>query len=123
MAIIDPVVLEGRGNRDFLGCVRLQYRDVKAGDTCAPIKIARYSDRSVQVSGTYSGATVAIQGTCEEDTNYATMTVDGTTELTFSSGVKSKFIMEATAYTKPVVTAGDGSTSVTITFMCRGQVA
>ena len=125
MALIYPVTLSGdRGSRDLLGCVRIQYQNVAAGDTCDPVSLARYADRSVQVTGDYSGgASVSIQGTCEDKTNFAVLTSSDGLELTFTSGVKTKWITEATAYTVPVVSGGDGSTSLTITFFCRGQVA
>ncbi len=124
MAVIKPVTLMlHQGSRDFLGCVRIQYPNVKAGDTCEPVKVSRYADRSVQVTGTTSGATVSIQGTCEDDTNYAVLTsVDGL-DLSGTTINRTKFVTEVTAYTKPVVTGGDVNTSITVTFICRGQVA
>lgn len=125
MAVIQPVTLDGKkGSRDFLGCVRIQYANVKAGDTCEPFNGSRYADRSVQVTGTYSGATVTIQGTCEDgDTNNAVLTASDGLDLSFTSGVRTKFITEVTTSIKPVVTGGDANTNVTMTFICRGQVA
>lgn len=124
MAVIVPTTLTVlKGSRDFLGCVRIQYKNVKAGDTCDPVNLARYADRSVQVTGATSGATVSIQGTCEDDTNYGTLTsIDGL-DLSGTTVNRTKFITEVTAYTKPVIAGGDVSTDVTITFICRGQVA
>lgn len=124
MALIEAVSLDSKkGSRDFLGCARLQYQGVKAGDTCIPINVSRYSDRSVQVTGTLSGATVAIQGTLEDDTNYAVLTASDGLDLTGTTINRTKFITEATTFTKPVITGGDANTEVTITFFCRGQVA
>lgn len=124
MALIEPVALQlYQGSRDFLGCVRIQYPNIKAGDTCAPISLARYADRSVQVTGTYSGASISIQGTCEDNTNYAVLTDPSGLDLNISSGARSKFVTELTALTKPVITGGDGNTDLTVTFICRGQVA
>jgi hypothetical protein len=124
MAVIYPVTLTlHQGSRDFLGCVRIQYQNVKAGDTCEPVKVSRYADRSVQVTGTASGATVSIQGTCEDDTNYAVLTAADGLDLSGTTFNRTKFITEVTAYTKPVITGGDVSTDVTVTFICRGQVA
>lgn len=124
MAEIPYVTLQNKqGSRDFLGCVRIQYANIQAGDTCEPVNLARYADRSVQVTGDLSGATVAIHGTCEDDTNYAVLTsIDGL-DLSGTTINRTKFITEVTAYTKPIVTGGDGSTDVTVTFICRGQVA
>ena len=37
------------------------WASVAAGDTCAPFVLSVYSDRVVQVEGTFGGASVALQ--------------------------------------------------------------
>lgn len=124
MALKTPVTLAlYQGSRDFLGCVRIEYQGVQAGDTFEPMSLARYSDRTVQVTGTYSGATISIQGTCKDKTNYSVLTAADGLDLNFTSGSRNKFITEATAWTTPVISGGDVNTLVDITFICRGQVA
>jgi len=123
MSEINSVSVVSPNTRDFIGCTRMQYRNIKAGDTCIPVNLARYTDRSVQVTGTYDGATIEIQGTCENDTNYAVLTDSGGLDLRYTSGVKSKFITEGTPFIKPVISGGTVDTDLTVTVFCRGQVA
>lgn len=123
MSAITPVAVDSPSTRDFLGCTRMQYQNVKAGDTCVPVNLARYTDRSVQVTGTYDGATVEIHGTCENDANYAILTDSGGLDLRYTSGLRSKFITEGTPFIKPVISGGTVDTLLTITVFCRGQVA
>lgn len=123
MATITATALPNPNNRDLIGCVRIQYTGIRAGDTCSAIGLARYADRSVQVSGTFGGATVAIQGTNEDSTNFYTLSDSGGLDLSLTAPGRPRFITEATLHTKPLITGGDGTTDLTITFFCRGQVA
>lgn len=73
-----------------------------------------FSDRSVQVTGTFStGGSVRLQGS-NDGTNWAALQDPGGTDINITAaGIKQ--IMPVTRYIRPLVTAGDGSTSLTVT--------
>lgn len=73
-------------------------------DTLVPIELGAYSDRSMQVGGTFDGATVTGAGS-NDGATYATLSDLQGTALSFTAaGLKG--IAEATRYFKPVITGG-----------------
>jgi hypothetical protein len=88
-----------------------------SGDDGDPAGYGDFADRSVQVTGTLSGATVTIQGSLDGNT-WATLTDPTQNELVFSS-LKIEAITEATVYVRPVVTGGDANTNVTVLLFGR----
>ena len=82
-------------------------------DTPLPVSYAEYSDRTVQVRGTYGGATIAIHGSLD-GTNYVVLHDTEGNALSFTSGDNLKSILEATPYIKPVI-AGGSSTAIVVT--------
>lgn len=77
------------------------------GDTGSAVQSPGFSDRSVQVEGTFGGATVTIQGS-NDGTNYYTLTDTAGVALTFTSaGLRQ--MLQITRYVRPAVTAGAGS--------------
>lgn len=93
---------------------------VAAGDSCTPIRLGVYSDRTVQVEGTFGGATVAIQGS-NDDVHYHTLTDPQGNALSFSAG-GLETVMELPYFLKPTVSAGDGTTNLTITLSGRRSI-
>jgi hypothetical protein len=81
-------------------------------DTATEVSLAEYADRSVQVQGTFGGATITIQGS-NDGTNWHTLNDFEGDALSFTSA-GLRMIAEPTAYIKPV-TAGGSSSSVVIT--------
>lgn len=93
---------------------------VAAGDTALPIKLGVYSDRVAQVEGTFGGATVAIQGS-NDGSHYHTLTDPQGNALSFSAaGLET--VMELPYFLKPVLSSGDGTTSLTITLSGRRSI-
>ena len=83
------------------------WSDVAAGDTCEPIRLGVWSDRTVQVGGTFGGATVSIQGS-NDDIEYFTLTDPQGNPLTFAAaGLEA--IIELPAFLRPTITGGDGA--------------
>ena len=78
-----------------------------------------YSDRSVQVLGTVgAGGTVSLEGS-----NVTTPTVNGDwfimndpqgNALTFTTNTSGKAVLENVRHIRPRVTAGDGTTNLTV---------
>ena len=89
------------------------------GDDGEAITFSNYADRSVQVTGAFGvGGKVAIQGS-NDGVNWNTLTGLTSHDLEFStSGIS--MISEISQYIRPVVTAGDGTTNVTITILAKG---
>lgn len=88
-------------------------------DTGTSVPISSASDRSVQVEGTFGGATVTIQGS-NDGTNYQTLTDPQGNALTWTSANRLEQIEEITRYVRAITSGGTG-TSVTVTMLLRGQ--
>jgi hypothetical protein len=116
MAVVPYSVVEQGTSLDFRGVYRVAWRNVQVGDTCAPVALARYTDRSIQVSGDFSGATVDVTGTL--DTVYVNLRDGEGQNLTNINDERIKYIQEPTAYLQPTITGGDVDTDITITVMC-----
>lgn len=85
-------------------------------DIGAAFQSAVWSDRSVQVTGTFgAGGNVKILGS-NDGTNYAILTDPQGNALDITAA-KIEQITEVTQFIKPQVTAGDGTTSVTVTIL------
>ncbi len=87
-------------------------------DTGAPLALADFSDRSVQIEGTFgTGGTIVIEGS-NDGTNYYTLHDAFGNSLSFiAAGLKS--ITEITTWIRPKVTAGDGTTALVPTMIAR----
>lgn len=123
MAIVKPVITTFSGdnaNGDLTMSV-VTWSPVKSGDTCLPVSLAHWADRSVQVDGDANNAfhseTIAIQGS-NTNGNYYALRDPSLVNLSFTSAGLSQ-VLEITAYVKPVSTGGNASTSNTITMTCR----
>lgn len=93
---------------------------VAAGDTCGPIRLGVWSDRTVQVSGSFGGATVHIQGS-NDDIDYFTLTDPQGNPLSFAAaGLEA--IIELPAFLRPTIVGGDGSASVKIIISGRRSI-
>lgn len=88
------------------------------GDDGAPFEGYDWADASVQISGTFGvGGSVNITGS-NDGTNYVLLTDPQGNAITKTSAAVEQ-ISEGTKYFKPVVTAGDGTTSLTVTMYAR----
>lgn len=89
---------------------------ITENDTCSGVSAPAFTDRSIQVSGAFGGATVAIHGS-NDGTNYVALTTDGSTACSFTAaGLKT--VYEPTLYIKPVISGGT-SQSLNITLYGR----
>lgn len=91
-----------------------------ADDDGEPVRLAVYSDRSIQVAGTFGGASVTIGGS-NDGVNYHALTgADGLPLMLTAAALKQ--IVELPIFIKPRVFGGDGSTSLTITLAGRRSI-
>lgn len=116
MPTIKPIPLEPvNATIDFQNVYRVQWT-LAAGDTAEPAALARFADRAIQVSGTFGGATVTIKGSLDGIT-YAVLRDGEGLDLSTIADSRIKYVQEPTAYLKPEITGGDGTTAVVITIM------
>lgn len=88
-------------------------------DTGAPFERTDYSDRSVQVTGTFgTGGTLVIQGS-NNGTNWSTLTDPQGNALSFTAAGLEQ-VQELVRFLRPNVTGGDGTTSLVVTMLARG---
>lgn len=116
MATITPSVNNNPGGDN--ACQLVTYASMANGDTGAPAEFGDWGDRCVQVSGTFgSGGTATIQGS-NDGTNWATLNnAQGTALAITTAAIKQ--IVETPRYVRPNITAGDGTTSLTVSFLVR----
>lgn len=82
---------------------------------------ADFQDRTVQITGTFgTGGSVTMQGSNDDGVTWATLTDPLGNNLTFTAaGMKQ--ITELPQYIRPLVTAGDGTTSLNVYLHMRGR--
>jgi hypothetical protein len=101
------------------GATRAVWSGVLTGDVCLPVDYDAYADRTVQTAGVFGGATVAVQGSLEKvPVNWAVLTDPQGNDLNIATA-KIEMVVENTAFVRPAVSGGDGSTNLTITMFMR----
>ena len=111
MATIAPTMTVIPGGKG-----RLYQWTLTNGDDGAPIEAVEFADRSVQVAGTFGGASVAIEGS-NDSAAYATLTDPQGNDLAIV-GAKVEMITEVTRLIRPRVVGGAG-TIVTVSLLAR----
>jgi hypothetical protein len=87
-------------------------------DVGTRIEMPGSADRSVQVTGTFgTGGSVRIEGS-NDGTNYAVLTDPQGNALDITTA-KIETVMELTRYLRPRITAGDGTTSLTVSLLVK----
>ena len=87
------------------------------GDDGQAMPFSQYSDKSVQVFGTFGGASLRVEGS-NDGTNWATLTDPQGNDLLITTA-KIEMVTEAAAYTRPFVVGGDGTTSLSVAMLCK----
>lgn len=91
-----------------------------ANDDGEPVRLAVYSDRSIQVVGTFGGASVTIGGS-NDGVNYVALTDTAGNPLTLSvAGLKQ--IVELPVFLKPRVFGGSGATNLKVVLSGRKSI-
>ena len=91
-----------------------------ADDDGEPVRLAVYSDRSIQISGTFGGASVTIGGSNDGVTFHALTGADGTALTLTAAALKQ--IVELPLFIKPRVFGGDGTTNLVVTLAGRRSI-
>jgi hypothetical protein len=121
MATVQPAIEEQlAGSTSPAGTSRITWSGMANGDVGAPVRYHSHADRSVQVAGVFgTGGTVLIEGSVDE-ANFATLSDPQGIALSLTAA-KVKAISEMTTVVRPRVSAGDGTTALTVTMIVRRQ--
>lgn len=88
------------------------------GDSGAPLEMVGSADRSVQITGTFgTGGTVLIEGS-NNGINYSTLHDPGGNAISLTSA-QIIAVLEVSAFIRPRVSAGDGTTSLAVVLLVR----
>ncbi len=93
---------------------------MQANDDGEPVRLAVFSDRSVQVTGEFSGASLTIAGSNDGITYHALHDTGGSLLTLTESALRQ--IVELPVWIKPRVFNGDGSTSLNVILAGRRSV-
>lgn len=100
-------------------CVIATWPNMTNGEDGQPIELANFADRSVQIVGVFgTGGVLRIEGSID-GTNYAPLTDPQGNNLDITTA-KIEAIIEVVRYIRPRVTAGDGTTSLTVSMLMKG---
>ena len=116
MAVVKPtVVYAPNGNTN--GAL-ITWAALANGDTGAPVEGVDFADRTVQVGGTFGvGGSVTLQGG-NDNVQWDALTDPQGNAIT-KTAVGLEVIEEGPRYVRPSVTAGDGTTAITVTIWAR----
>jgi len=114
MATIIPTTVE-----EQVRAAAYRWTDYSTADTATPIKVQNMQGLagSVQATGTFGSATVAIQ-VSNDGTNYVTLKDGFGAPITFTAAGMTEF-STAALYLKPTSTGGTAD-NVTVTVVLRG---
>lgn len=115
MATIAPVKSWGGAKQDGSTFI-ITWTAVTNADSCQAISLPEYSDRSVQVLGTFNAASVAVQGSNDGGTTFAPLN-DPTSTVIAITAAGIKAVLENTDQIKPVITGGGASQSLTVAML------
>jgi len=100
------------------GAVLYTWTGLLNGDTGTPVEVPGHADKTAQIEGTFgAGGTCVIQGS-NDGTNYQSLT-DPQGNAISKTAAAIEMVEEHTRYIRPNITAGDGTTSLTVTLMAK----
>lgn len=89
-------------------------------DVGSAVNSAYFADRSVQVFGTFGGGTIVLQGSNDGGTTYVTLKDPLGNNLSFTTA-GFKMIGDLAHLIRPSVSGGDGTTSLSVWVLMRGN--
>lgn len=95
----------------------VSWAGLATGDSGSSVDTADMADRSVQVTGTFGGASVSLEGSNDGATWFVLNDPLGAAITFTSAGLRQ--VLEITRYVRPVVTGGAGS-GLTVTLVALG---
>lgn len=127
MATLPFITVQPPRTLDLRGVFTTEWSPLTTTDLDgAPAQNARFTDRSVHVSGTFgAGGTVTIQGTNQTDSaglpiNWVPLSDPAGVALAITTaGIKT--ILQISRFVRPLVSGGDGTTNLKVTITCKGD--
>jgi len=98
--------------------IEVKWETLTSADSGASAEVKGHPDRTVQVSGTPSGATITLQGSVD-GTNFVTLTDNLGLDIVFVNTTGLKVLAQAPRYMQITNSGGDGSTDIDITMLCN----
>jgi hypothetical protein len=94
------------------------WASVTNADTCAPVEMPSFADRSIQIAGTFGPiGDVRVEGS-NDGSNYAYLTNPTGVGIAFTEpGIQQ--VVEVVRWLRPAVVGGNGLTNLTITLLVR----
>jgi len=95
----------------------LTFTTTDSGD---PVQWVDFADRCVQVTGTFgTGGSVSLEGSNTGNTNEFIVLSDPQGNALTITAARIEQVLELPRYVRPRVTAGDGTTNLTVTICMR----
>uniref|UniRef100_A0A6M3IMA3 Uncharacterized protein n=1 Tax=viral metagenome TaxID=1070528 RepID=A0A6M3IMA3_9ZZZZ len=119
MAVVNESITLNRreGNK---GVIIFKWTPLTSTNTTGnPIEVPEYTDKTVQVYGTFDSGTVTIQGSndVEGSPTYFTLNDPSSAALTFTSA-RGEAILENPRIIQPVLSGAGGTASITVIITC-----
>lgn len=118
MAVVNPTYTEGQG-----GTHRYVWSGIANGDTCTQVSLPGAPDVSIQVYGTFGGATLAIQGSLDAvlaTATFAPLQDPQGNALSFTAAGIDMLASSIVTWLKPVLSGGAGTT-LTVVMLAKGM--
>lgn len=116
MATIIPTVTDVSEKGDS-SALKIVWTPMANGDVGREVHYPKHNDKSVHVSGTFgTGGSVAVEGSNNGAVSFAALrSPDSNTIAITAEAIKA--VLENTDFTRPHVTAGDGTTALTVSML------
>ena len=116
-------VVNGKSGFVQKGVLQSQWSAIPLSSTGTPDQISRFPAHSIQIGGTFGGATVTVEGS-DDGVTYFTLTGEnpaGGADVPVSVTAANRFDLPNVVpqHVRPKVTGGDGTTSITVTITSK----
>lgn len=103
----------------FAGDAALITWTLTQGQSGESVQLAAYTDRTVQFAGTWGGTSISLEGSMD-GTTYTVLTDPQGNAITKTANA-IEAVTEGTVYVRPKATGGDGTTSVKVMLLAKGD--
>ena len=116
-------VTSGKTNFVQHGVLQSQWTAIPLNSTGTPDQLSRFPAHSIQIGGTFGGATVTVEGS-DDGATYFTLTGEnpaGGADVAVSATAATRFDVPNVVpqHVRPKVTGGDGTTAITVTITSK----
>jgi hypothetical protein len=117
MATRNPTIVQP-GGQNVDHATLVTWSGLLNGDDGAPVNLSDFPDRTIQILGTFgTGGSVSFEGS-NNGIDYLVLTDPQGNAIT-KTATAMEFVTETPLWVRPRVTAGDGSTSLTVIMIAR----